>query len=114
MRHSLATSLSDAGVPCIASFWRCAAQSLTETLQIVGDRQMGKELHVLVAELAREPQAKRSAVAYGKLFAIHSIGQKSLRVQCVGHIDAFPRVGFYREIDDRSEEHTSELQSLRH
>jgi hypothetical protein len=54
--------VSDAGVPGIACFWRCGAHSLTETLQIVGDRQVGKEFHVLVAELARKPQRNRMKI----------------------------------------------------
>jgi len=52
-----ATSLSDAGVPGIASFGRRGAQTLAETLQTVGDRQVGNEFHALVAELPGEPQA---------------------------------------------------------
>ena len=56
--------LSDAGVPGIASFWRRGAQTFAETFQIVSDRQVGDELHVLLADLSRNPQAKRPAVAY--------------------------------------------------
>src|SRR5271157_5841262 len=96
------TNLSDTGVPGVASFRIRAAQTLTESFHAIGHRQVSYKLHVLVADLAREPQAKRPAVAHGQFIAIHPIGQKSLRVQCVGHIDAFPRVGFDREIDDVS------------
>jgi|HubBroStandDraft_1064217.scaffolds.fasta_scaffold89690_3 hypothetical protein len=56
-------NLSDARVPGIASFWSRRAQTLAETFQTVGDRQVSKEFDVLVAELAGEPQAKRAAVA---------------------------------------------------
>ena len=43
---------------------------------------------LFVAELA---QANGTAVAYRKLTAIHPVGYESLRMQCVGHIDAAPR-----------------------
>src|SRR5580658_6006291 len=56
-------SRSDAGVPSIASFCTRAPQTLAEGFQIVSDGQVGKEFHVLVADLAWEPQAKRPAVA---------------------------------------------------
>src|SRR5208282_2251111 len=118
MRHSPETNLSDAGVPGIAEFWSCGAQTLAETLQVVGDRQVGNEFHVLVADLAGEAHTQRAAVAHGKLVAIHPIGQKSLRVQCVGHINAVPGVWFYREIDDifglREDSHKIQKVGQRH
>src|ERR1700676_2831275 len=80
MRHLPVTNLSNSGVPGIASLWRRGAQTFTESFQTVGDRQVGDVFHALVAELAWETQAKRSAVAHGKFTAIHSIGEKSLRM----------------------------------
>lgn len=56
---------SDARIPGIASFWSRRAETLAETFQTVGDRQAGKEFHALVADLAREPQAKRPTVPHG-------------------------------------------------
>jgi hypothetical protein len=50
MRYSPEASLSDAGIPGIASFWTGGAQTLAESFQIVGDRQVSDEFHVLVAE----------------------------------------------------------------
>src|ERR1700680_4685224 len=100
--HSPETSLSDACIPGIARFWSRGAQTLAEPFQTVGDGQLGDEFHALVAELAGQSQAERAAVAYGKFTAIHPIGEKSLRMQCIGHIDAFPPVGIDREIDNVS------------
>jgi hypothetical protein len=61
VRYSAETSLSDARVPGIASFWRGGAQSLAELFQTVGDRQVGDEFHTLVTELAGQSQTKRPA-----------------------------------------------------
>src|SRR5882762_12029688 len=91
-RLSSETSLSDARVRGIACFGRGRAQTLSEPFQTVCDRQVFDVFHALVPELAGEPQAKWPAVAYGKLIAIHPIREKSLRMQCIGHIDAFPPV----------------------
>src|SRR5258708_24640614 len=90
MRHSRETSLSDAGVPGVAAFGRRGAQTLAKLFQTVSDSQVGDEFHALVAELAGEPHAKRPAVAHGKFTAIHAIGEKSLRMQCIAPTQAFP------------------------
>src|SRR5580658_9998248 len=74
-RQPLEARPSDAGIPSIACVCRRGAQPLTEALQIVADRQVVDEFHVLVADLARDAQAKWPAMAHGKLVAIHPVGQ---------------------------------------
>src|SRR3977135_2896289 len=102
MLASPETKPSDAGVPGIASFWRRGAQTLAETFQTVRNRQVGDVFHALVAELAGESQPKRPAVADWEFIAIHPIGDKSLRMQRISHVDAFPPVGIDREDDNVS------------
>ena len=58
--------------------------------------------YVLVADLPREPHAKRSTVDHWKLTAIHAVTEKRLRMQSIGHIYAFPRIGFHRDMHDVS------------
>src|ERR1700730_13866530 len=101
-RISSETRLSDVRVPGIVSFGRGGPQTLAEPFQTVGNRQVGDEFHALVAELAVEPESKGSALADGKLIAIHPVDEESLRVQCIGHIDAFPLVRIDREIENVS------------
>src|ERR1700747_3431754 len=102
MRHATETSMSDAGVPGIAYFWSCGAQTLAEPFQTVGDCHVGDKFHALVPALTGQTQATRPAVAHRKFVAIQSISYKSLRMQCIGHIDAFPPVGINREVDNVS------------
>src|ERR1039458_2888628 len=97
---------SDAGIPGITLFWRYGPQSLAELFHVVGNRQAVEKFHALVAELGRQPYAKRSTIADRKIIAIQAVSEKGLRMHRIRHIDALPPV--------RSEEHTSELQSLRH
>ncbi len=77
--------------------------------------QVGNEFHALVAELAGDPHAKRPAVAYWKFIAIHPIGEKSLRMRCIGHINAVPPVGLDREVDNVSglREDSNNIQHVR-
>src|SRR6202035_1554733 len=81
-------SVLDSGVPGIASsFWRRGGRPLAEPFQTVGDLQVSDEFYAFVAELARQPYPNRPAVAHGKLVAIHPISEKSLRMQCIRHVD---------------------------
>src|SRR5437868_13893240 len=84
--------VSDAGIPGVACLASRRAAAFTKRFQVVCDRQAIDEFNVLVADLSREPHAKRSTVGYWKLAAIHAITEKCLRMQSVGHIDAVPRI----------------------
>src|SRR6266480_1095324 len=72
---------SDAGVPGVACLASRRAEAFTEPFQTVCDRQASDEFYVLVADLPREPHAKRSTVGYWKLAAIHTVTEKCLRMQ---------------------------------
>src|SRR5690349_20868658 len=62
--------LSDAGVPGVAVLCIYAAEAFAKPLQSVGDRQVRDEFFVFVADLAREPHAKRSAVRHREVAAV--------------------------------------------
>src|SRR5579862_912393 len=83
---------SDARIPGISPFRRGGAQTFAESLQIVSDCQARDEFDALVTELARDTHAKRTTVANRKLAAIQAIGEKGLRVQCIGHVNAIPPI----------------------
>ena len=68
-------------------------RALAKLSEVIGEGEAGDVLDALVAELARNAQAKRSAESDGKLTAVHTEGDESLRVQCVRHVDAVPPVG---------------------
>ncbi len=94
--------MSDAGVPGVAILASHSAAAITEPFQTVCDRQASDEFYVLVADLPREPHAKRSTVGYWKITAIHAVTEKCLRMQSIGHVDAVPCIGFHRDIHDVS------------
>src|ERR1700674_1417755 len=94
-RTSTVQSGSDAGVPGVPILGIDAAEAFTKLFQIVCDRQVRDEFFVLVADLPREPHAKRSTVGHRKVAAIHAVTEKCLRMQSIGHIDAVPRIGFH-------------------
>src|SRR5713101_4617129 len=81
---------SNAGVPGIACLTRRRTQTIAEVLQTVRHNQAGDVFHTLVAELTRHAQPERTAVPDGKIPAVHAVGEKRLRVQRVGHVDAVP------------------------
>src|SRR5580704_8735070 len=95
----MTAQLSDAGVP---AFWRRRAQAFAEPFEAIGYGQAGDVFDVLVAELPGNSQAKRSAERNGKLTAVHTEGQESLRMQGVSHIDAIPPVWLDRTVDNIS------------
>src|SRR6266581_6073364 len=101
--------LLDAGIPGVAAvtgtvpvFGRRRAQTLAERFRGIGKGEAGDVLDALVPELPGNTKSKRSAEADGKLTAIHAVGDESLRVQRVGHVDAFPPVGLNRTVDNLS------------
>jgi hypothetical protein len=95
---------SDAGVPRVPRFCTSdpRAQTLAKLSEVIGEREAGDVLDVFVAELARNAQANRSAERHRKLTSVHTEGNESLRVQCVGHVDAVPPVGLDRTVDNVS------------
>src|SRR5262249_2686207 len=98
---------SNAGVPGVACLCRRRAQTLAEVLQTVRPNQGGEVFHALVAELTRPAQSERTAVSDGKVPAVHAVGEKRLRVQRVGHVDAAPPTWLDREVHDVSGFRTS-------
>jgi hypothetical protein len=89
----------DAGVPGVAAvtatvpvFGTRRAQVLGERFRAVGNRETGDVFDALVSELPGNTKSKRSAEADRKLTPIHAVGDESLRMQRVGHVDAFPPV----------------------
>ncbi len=94
--------VSDSGVPGVAAFWRSRAQAFAEVLQTIRYGEASDVFDALVAELPGNTQSKRSAKSDGKLTAIHAVGDESLRVQCIGHVDAFPPVGLNGTVDNVS------------
>src|SRR5580704_8267912 len=96
------SSVSDADVPGVTCLGSRRADALTKLFETVCDRQARDEFYVLVAQLAREPHAKRPTVGHRKLIAIHSVTEKRLRMQSIGHIYAVPRIGFHRVVHNIS------------
>src|ERR1700737_4511030 len=101
-RTSTVQGVSDAGVPSVAALASRRPEAFTKPFQTVCDCEASDEFYVLVADLPREPHAKRSTVGYWKLTAIQAVTEKCLRMQSIGHIDAVPRIGFHRDIHDVS------------
>ena len=66
------------------------AQALPDIFHRVGDRDARQILHALVAEFAGDAQSYRRSVRSGQLPAVHSVGEKGLRVPGVGHVQAIP------------------------
>ena len=75
---------------------------LPNRFQAIGYGEAGDVFDALVAELPGNTQSKRSAKSDRKLTAIHAVGDESLRVQCIGHVDAFPPVGLNGTVDNIS------------
>ena len=92
--------VSDPSKPGVAVFSRNRALAFAKLLQIIGNCQVGDELHVLVADLTRQPYPKGAAVGDWQIVAIHGITQKRLRMQRFIEIDAVPTIGLERIIDD--------------
>src|ERR1039458_6804105 len=92
----------DAGVPRVSTFWRRCAPALAEPFQAIAYGEAGDVFDALVAELPGNTQSKRSAEWDGQLTAVHTVGDESLRVHRIGHVDAFPPVGLNRTVDNVS------------
>jgi hypothetical protein len=76
-------ALSDARVPCVAIFCpqHAGAQAFAELFEVISDRGAGDVFDVLVAELAGNAHAQRSAEWHGQLASVHTVADESLRVQ---------------------------------
>src|SRR6478672_7939218 len=94
-----ARTFSDPGVPGIAALRLRGTQSLAELLHAIRHRQPRDELQALVAQLPRDTQPQRTAIAHWNLTAVHPVSHHGLRMQSVRHIDAFPPVRLDREVD---------------
>ena len=100
-RRLLTESLSlDACVPGIAGLGRRGAQTLSEVFERIGGCDVVDELHVLVAELAGDAQAKRAAEGDREVPVVHAPGEERLRVQGVGHVDAVPPAALDGVVDE--------------
>src|SRR3954468_242291 len=94
------TDRSDTGVPGVAAvtravplFGRRRGDPLPRRFRVIGHGDAGDVLDAFVAELSGYAESKRAAEADGKRTAVHAVGDESLRMQRVGHVDAFPPVG---------------------
>ena len=92
--------ISDTGVPGVAAFRSRRAQAFSESFQAIGYGEASDIFDALIAELAGNTQSQRAAESNGKLTAIHAVGDESLRVQRIGHVDAFPPIGLYGTVDN--------------
>src|SRR5215469_5056773 len=94
--------MSDAGVPRVPGFRPSdpRTQALAKLSEVIGEREAGDVLDAFVAELARNAQAEGSAERHRKLTSVHAEGNESLRMQCVGHVDAVPPFRLDRTINN--------------
>src|SRR6185295_10062216 len=92
----------DTCIPSVSSVRSPGPQPFAEPFQTIGNGKTGDVLDALIAKLPRHAQSKRSTEWNGKLAAIHTERDKSLRVQCIGHIDAFPPACLNRTVDNVS------------
>src|SRR5262245_3765737 len=80
----------NAGVPGIAVFRALGSFPLAPLFCRIRDSNHRKILQLLIAELSLNAQANRCAVRNRKVLAVHSVGQKRLRMPGVGHIQTVP------------------------
>ena len=80
--------LSDARIPRVATIRVRTAQSLAEPFEVVRQSQAIDVFHVLVTELPRDPKAQGASKRHGKFVSVHAVGEKRLRVERAGHVDA--------------------------
>src|SRR6266480_736303 len=97
-------ALSDARVPCVPIFCpqHAGAQAFAELFEVISDREAGDVFDVLVAELAGNAHAQRSAEWHRQLAAVHTVADESLRVQRLCHVDAIPCFGLDRAVHNVS------------
>src|SRR6185503_8661794 len=77
-RRAASRPTLDAGVPGIAGLRRAASESLTDIRDAVRHSDAREVLEVLVAKLAWQLQASRSAVLGGKRLAVHVVRDERL------------------------------------
>src|SRR3974390_639701 len=92
--------LSDARVPCVPIFRAqgAGAQAFAKLLEVISDREAIDVFDVLVAELAGNAHAQRTAEWRRQLAAVHTVADESLRVQRLSHVDAIPCLGLDRPV----------------
>src|SRR6185437_13590503 len=71
---------SDAGVPGVAAFGGCGAQTFAELLHRIRRGQPDNILHALVAELAWNAHAQRTAETDGQIDVVHAPREQRLRM----------------------------------
>jgi len=93
-------ALSDTCVPCVPIFRRehARAQAFAELFDVISDREAGDVFDVLVAELTGNAHAQRPAEWHRQFAAVHTVGDESLRVHRLSHVDAIPSVGLDRTV----------------
>ena len=69
-------------------------------LSVTGEA--GDVFEAFIAKLPGDAQSQRSAKPDGKPTAIHPVGDESLRMQCIGHVDAIPPSVLKGTVDDVS------------
>src|SRR5271156_6090118 len=95
---------SDTRVPCVSIFRPqfAGAQAFAELFKVISDREAVDVFDVLVAELAGNAHAERSAEWHRQLAAVHAIADESLRVHSLSYVDAIPGLGLDRAVHNVS------------
>src|SRR5258708_36625663 len=83
---------SDAGVPGVAALGSRRTQALAERFHAIGNGEARDVFDALVPELPGNTKPQRSTEADRQFTAVHAMGDKSLRVQRIRHVDACPPV----------------------
>src|SRR5215472_7736699 len=96
---SLEATLLCAGVPGVAAFGLGGAQAFAELFNVVGQGELGDVFQALVTELAGNAHAQWAAKSDRKFAAVYFVCEKSLRMERVGHVNAFPPVRLERAVD---------------
>src|SRR2546423_1699624 len=79
---------SNAGIPFVISICPIAAAAAGNVFEALNDLDPHDALSHLVAELALEPQAERSAVWDAQWRSVHVIGKNGLGMKCIDQVDA--------------------------
>src|SRR2546422_56585 len=112
------TVSSNSRVPFVALVFPIPSFAAGDGLEALDEPDPHDVFSVLVAELSLDPQTDRRAVRHRKGFIVQLVGEDGLGMIGVIKVNAFI-IGvsvFVRvsAVKDRSEEHTSELQSRLH
>src|SRR4030095_7725025 len=82
----------ESGPPGVTPFGVRATETLAELLDRVRQREPRQVLDALVAKLPRHSKTYCRAVVDRHRLAVHAVGEERLRMQRVGHVDAFPEL----------------------